>query len=144
MQTFLPYKDFSKCAKALDRQRLGKQRVEAMQILKACAGEYSKGWLNHPAVLMWQKHEETLVKYGVAICDEWISRGYKDTCREKIINLGKKFKNTTYPDWLGDKKLHESHKSNLVRKKPDVYGKFWPKVQDNLEYVWPSRINHRE
>jgi len=139
MQTFLPYKDFSKCAKSLDRQRLGKQRVEAMQILKACAGEYSKGWLNHPAVLMWKKHEEALVLYGVAICDEWISRGYKDTCREKIIALGKKFKNTTRPDWLGNEKLHESHKSNLVRKKPDFYSKFWPEVRNDLDYVWPTR-----
>jgi hypothetical protein len=28
MQTFLPYKSFSKTAKVLDRQRFGKQRAE--------------------------------------------------------------------------------------------------------------------
>ena len=34
MQTFLPYKDIQKSVKCLDYRRLGKQRVEAMQILK--------------------------------------------------------------------------------------------------------------
>ena len=33
MQTFLPYKSFKKSAETLDYQRLGKQRVEAMQII---------------------------------------------------------------------------------------------------------------
>ena len=31
MQTFLPYSNFKKSAKCLDRQRLGKQRVEALK-----------------------------------------------------------------------------------------------------------------
>ena len=34
MQTFLPYPDFARSAAVLDRQRLGKQRVEVLQILK--------------------------------------------------------------------------------------------------------------
>ena len=33
MQTFLPYPDFVKSALVLDYRRLGKQRVEARQIL---------------------------------------------------------------------------------------------------------------
>ena len=35
MQTFLPYADFERSAKSLDYKRLGKQRVEAMQLIKA-------------------------------------------------------------------------------------------------------------
>ena len=35
MQTFLPYKSFVKSLNCLDNKRLGKQRVEAMQILNA-------------------------------------------------------------------------------------------------------------
>ena len=34
MQTFLPYEDFTKTAQCLDYKRLGKQRVEAYQILR--------------------------------------------------------------------------------------------------------------
>ena len=33
MQTFLPYPDFERSAKVLDNKRLGKQRVEVLQIL---------------------------------------------------------------------------------------------------------------
>lgn len=52
VQTFLPYPDFAQSAQCLDRQRLGKQRVEVLQLLKALKGE-SKGWKNHPAAKMW-------------------------------------------------------------------------------------------
>lgn len=34
MQTFLPYPDFCGTALVLDRKRLGKQRVEALQVLR--------------------------------------------------------------------------------------------------------------
>ena len=39
MQTFLPYASFEESAKVLDRQRLGKQRVECLQIFNALAGD---------------------------------------------------------------------------------------------------------
>ena len=42
MQTFLPYADYTRTAKCLDRQRLGKQRVECKQILNAL--ENGGGW----------------------------------------------------------------------------------------------------
>ncbi|MDQ1681515.1 MAG: hypothetical protein QOH99_56, partial [Frankiaceae bacterium] len=35
MQTFLPYADFGASARVLDDRRLGKQRVETLQILRA-------------------------------------------------------------------------------------------------------------
>ena len=35
MQTFLPYESFEESAKVLDYRRLGKQRVEGMQIINA-------------------------------------------------------------------------------------------------------------
>jgi hypothetical protein len=38
MQTFLPYNDFVKSARVLDYKRLGKQRVEGMQIINAITG----------------------------------------------------------------------------------------------------------
>jgi Pyrimidine dimer DNA glycosylase len=35
VQTFLPYPDFARTAAVLDDRRLGKQRVEVLQILNA-------------------------------------------------------------------------------------------------------------
>ena len=53
MQTFLPYADFVKTAKCLDYRRLGKQRIEAFQILNILEGKTTKaGWKHHPAVLI--------------------------------------------------------------------------------------------
>ena len=43
MQTFLPYADFAQSAKALDPKRLGKQRVETIQIVQD--GRNSKSFL---------------------------------------------------------------------------------------------------
>lgn len=49
MQTFLPYPDFRATAKVLDRQRLGKQRVETKQILLALERPGTPtGWGRHP------------------------------------------------------------------------------------------------
>ena len=47
MQTFLPYSSFDLTMECLDYRRLGKQRVEAFQILRALRGE-TDGWTNHP------------------------------------------------------------------------------------------------
>jgi hypothetical protein len=67
VNTFLPFPQFTKSAQALDYKRLGKQRVEAWQILQALRGE-TKGWTNHPATKMWRGHEKALCEYGIAIC----------------------------------------------------------------------------
>ena len=137
MQTFLPYSSFIRTARCLDRQRLGKQRVECLQILKALSGE-SKGWKTHPAVLMWKGHERFLIKYGEVICKEWISRGYNDNTLQKIVEYNEVFGGPTIrPPWLGNQRFHLGHKSNLVRKRPDLYGIIWPEVDSDLPYVWP-------
>lgn len=136
MQTFLPYPSFSESARVLDRQRLGKQRVEVMQLLKALRD--GGGWANHPATKMWRGHTRYLALYGLAICDEWISRGYKDTCRERIAFEFSRHCGVP-PAWLGDPEFHASHRSNLLRKAPEHYSQFGWTEPDDLEYVWPVR-----
>jgi len=141
MQTFLPYADFKKSASVLDRQRLGKQRVENLQILKALLNP-DYGWQNHPAVKMWQGHLISLLDYQTSICSEWIGRGYKDTCLEKSFALLDEFggdHRIVAPSWLGNDTLHISHQSNLLRKLPEHYGQYFPNVSDNLEYYWPIK-----
>ena len=139
MQTFLPSDDFALCAMSLDRQRLGKQRVETLQIMQTLAGlSRGKGWINHPATKMWKGHEDYLMLYQIAICEEWISRGYKDTCMWKTFDaLGQIEYPSTYPEWMGDNSIHSSHRSNLLRKDPDFYSQFGWQESDDLDYVWP-------
>lgn len=135
MQTFLPYADFALSAYVLDMKRLGKQRVEVYQILKALRGE-TKGWANHPASKMWRGYEGTLVLYGLAICRDWVARGYKDTMTEKIQSYMPD--RVLRPRWLGNEELHASHRSNLLRKFPEHYSKFDWKESPDLPYVWPE------
>lgn len=139
LNTFLPYEDFTQSARVLDTSRLGKQRVETLQILKALA-DPAYGWQNHPAVVMWREAEWGLIDYGVAICDEWLMRGYQDTCKKQIEDFFEVFDDSCWePWWLGDPRLHISHQSNLLRKAPWAYGHLWPDVPRDLEYWWPSR-----
>ena len=77
MQTFLPYADFQRSAQVLDYKRLGKQRVEALQIHNIVSGKRTTGgWLNHPAVRMWEGYADCLAHYHDVMIREWIARGY--------------------------------------------------------------------
>jgi len=138
MQNFLPYSDFRKTAKCLDYRRLGKQRVEAWQIYKALT-EKEYGWKNHPIVKMWKGYEKALFLYGWYICQEWRTRQYNGQMWERFIDemhLQYHNKDVIYPSWLGNKKFHASHRSNLLRKDKKYYSQFGWKEKDNLPYVW--------
>lgn len=138
MQTFLPYPDFDKSARVLDNKRLGKQRVECLQILRTLLG-YSDGWKHHPAVKMWRGHEGTLALYGMDVCLEWQRRGYQDSCFEKIDRLFPNGFAAPSPPWMGREDFHASHRSNLLRKDPVWYGQWgWTEPRD-LPYFWPVR-----
>lgn len=203
MQTFLPYPNFIGSAKVLDVRRLGKQRVENLQIMQTLlgkrvvnthrfepTGEYltryynryhdeialtdvdpfdffrqesvpikhlvpnskekwrvedleSSPWKKHPAILMWRGYESALMRYQEAICDEWINRGYKDTCQAVTSYLYFHCEPRCYlgmPEWFGEEEFHLSHQSNLLRKHPKYYSQFFHNVPDDLSYVWPSGV----
>ena len=136
VNTFLPWPDAEKTAKSLDNKRLGKQRVEALQILRANLG-LTKGWRNHPAAVMWRGHEGFLYKYTNAICIEWRRRGYEDNVQAQLqeLNATHKIDGWDPPWWWGKRQFHRSHKSNLKRKDPDYYSF---DVPDDLPYRWPT------
>lgn len=131
MQTFLPLPSFRPSVSVLDTKRLGKQRVECVQILNALEGR-SRGWVNHPATRMWRGYERALRQYLRACILEWVSRGYQNT-----IPLPERDDCCPMPPWLGNPEFHASHRSNLLRKDPAYYGAAgWTEPHD-LPYVWP-------
>lgn len=176
MQTFLPFADFSKSAACLDDKRLGKQRVECLQILKAlqppdkcepckgtgtlsfgwirgvaqsmaqcprckAAGYLPRAWSNHPATRMWRGHEEVLLSYMEAVATEWRSRGYDDTTLDKAASVapeawfGRRYWSPV--SWLGDERLHSSHRAALLYKLPDHYSQFGWTETPKQDYYWP-------
>lgn len=130
MQTFLPFPDFQASAQCLDNKRLGKQRVEALQILNVLTGKRS-GWANHPAVKMWRGHEDSLREYMSAMIGEWVRRGFKNTMVADSVSGAVK------PKWFGGEDFHRSHRSNLLRKDFGHYSKFFVEPV-GLPYVWPE------
>lgn len=153
MQTFLPSWSCRESAQALDNQRLGKQRVEAMQILKALTT--GKGWIYHPATKMWAGYEGWLVQYIYSMCLEWTARGFEDSVEEKSAALylawfsgetevpPRPYAETlARPWWWFDPYMALSHRSNLLRKDMDRYGQQWPNDPHDLEYIWPKGAGH--
>jgi hypothetical protein len=150
VQTFLPYADFEASARALDPKRLGKQRVEVIQIVRALTVP-GYAWKQHPAVLMWQGYEEAIGRYGLTMCDVWLELGFGDTCAATIAADLATFGVTgirsqaelvaagAVPPWLEDESVLESHQSSLVRKDPAFYRRHFPDVRPDIDYVWPVR-----
>jgi hypothetical protein len=150
MQTFLPYPDFERSARALDVKRLGKQRVEVIQVVRALTRP-GYGWANHPAVLMWKGHEEALGRYGLTCCEIWTELGFGDTCATTIaadlrdacvtaIRTQRELADAhALPSWLGDDAFHRGHQSSLIQKDPDHYRPLFPDTPADLPYIWPVR-----
>ena len=167
MQTFLPYPSFARSARVLDRARLGKQRVETLQILQVLTGNRlvssvrsddgrpvplppdrwhlearaARGWAHHPAVLMWSGHIPGLLDYQRAICLEWTDRGYRDTCLEKSAFLvtasGFSPDPISLPAWWGSERFHAAHRATLLAKDPDWYGQFRWTDSPDPDGLWP-------
>lgn len=141
MQTFLPYASFTKSARSLDQQRLGKQRVETLQILNQLTGQRivnpkddpgdwqlgptGRGWGNHPMTNMWRGNELALLKYGLIVCRVWSDAGRADTCYAKMRFVlpatMTEINNAEMPEWLGAWDVHFSHQANLVDKGKQYY-----------------------
>ena len=146
MQTFLPYPSFLASAQVLDRQRLGKQRVETLQILRALElPDY--GWQNHPVVRMWRGRTPALVRYGLDCARVWTSRGHSDSTADQIAEFAPWVRERTQadlqrdallPSWLGDERLHRSHRSQLIAKDPEYYRPLFPESPEGLDYFWPE------
>ena len=139
MQTFLPYESFEKSAQTLDWRRLGKQRVEGMQIINAITGKTRKdgkpykGWINHPCSVMWKDYVPALKHYTNVIIQEWITRGYNNNM--EFYDTGK----IIMPDWIGNEKFHSSHRANLLRKDFDYYSQFGWTENPERPYVWHDK-----
>ena len=139
MQTFLPHESFEKSAQVLDWRRLGKQRVEGMQIINAITGKTRKdgkpykGWINHPCSVMWKDYVPALKHYTNVIIQEWITRGYNNNM--EFYDTGKNI----MPDWIGNEKFHSSHRANLLRKDFDYYSQFGWTENPERPYVWHDK-----
>ena len=137
MQTFLPYPDFVESARVLDWRRLGKQRVEAQQLLRAITAR-AGGWQAHPAARMWQGYAHALAVYGQIMVNEWTRRGYRTSMSFRLAEAAElAVLAVVMPPWVGSPEFHAAHRSALLRKDPGWYGQFGWAEAPGLPYVWP-------
>ena len=89
--------------------------------------------MNHPAAKMWRGYEDALKLYYLLAIEEWVERGYNNTMQPLAYNTI----SLEFPPWVGNEAFHASHRSNLLRKDPEFYGKYGWTEPDNLAYIWP-------
>ena len=146
MQTFLPFPSFDESTRVLDQGRLGKQRVETLQVLRALVVP-TYGWQRHPVTAMWRGYVPGLTAYGLASVRAWTDRGFSDAVGEQILEFAPEVAGRSQadlaaqgllPPWIGDPAVHESHRSRLIAKAPEFYRPLFPGTPEDLEYVWPG------
>lgn len=134
MQVFLPYNDLKQSVSCLDNSRLGNQVYrEGLTLIKG-------GWPNHPASVMWRGYEKYLALYCLYGLEELKNRGRNYPHHEITFeNFFNTFPDNGLPPWLGDDRLHLSHRSNLLKKDFFYYSRFGWEYDIDTEYFWPSQ-----
>lgn len=153
----------------LDYKRLGKQRLEAKQLInileKMDNGEdvNNIGFAKHPACLMWFGYTNALKAYFNLCVIEWISRGYKNTMElydvdhDKFVNVECEFDGIStvfkgedgdnpyeFPPFASFPPFILSHKAALIRKNPVYYKDLLCEEVEpyiKLGYLWPSKVS---
>jgi len=120
------------------------------------------GWDKHKVTNMWRGHELALLMYQLDVCADWVDRGYKDTCFEKtriiyehmVVRDNVSRRNLSnfdqilediktgvlgisWPKWLGDERVHASHRAALKFKAPEFYDRYGWDEEAKYEYFWP-------
>lgn len=149
--TFLVTDDFPANATFLDSKRLGKQRLEAKQIINAL--EKGGGWANHPIVGCWANYVSCLKYYYNCILAEWTRRGYQNTMLA-YTDLPPPAE-IIYPPWVSEPRVQYAMMSQLIQKNGDYYSvesltplispellthfKSLPEEYLSYGYIWPTK-----
>jgi hypothetical protein len=146
VQTFLPYPDLRASCVVLDDRRLGKQRVETFQILRALTWpEYA--WKNHPAVRMWRGFRAGARRVRPGELPRVDAPRLRRLGRRQLVGWtgGSPPSGRALPPWFGLEPLHQSHRSAAAAQGPRalpaaVRGPRNVDEPDDLPYLWPPDV----
>lgn len=146
----MPFPDFLKSARCLDKRRQFKQVLETYQILNTIRG-LSQGWKNHPCIKMWQNYPDCLQYYYNIFYEYAVNHHGIKIQKLPPPTLLPKY--LIYPPWFDEPKFFYAMKANLCRKAVEDIQK-WNKTElrDNLSkegieisdydlstnYFWPQ------
>lgn len=144
MITFLPVTSFVAVARLLDNKRLNSQRVEALFILRCVRnldGKYAR-FQNAGFTRMWIGYADALAVYYNLMCEEWLQRGFSLGVSELDASaVGRNQGDVPMPGWLGDNRLHATHRAALLYKDPKHYENFGWTETPVVQYLWPLRLD---
>lgn len=137
MMTYLPLANLTDSVRALHRNDLREQVLDAGHSLRHCVEEKDS-----PIVSMWRGYEGGLWAYFLACCRELRIRGVSDTVLVqsglRVVNAaGYDTQPPRFPQWFGWRPLHDSHASTLIRHRPEHYARLWPTVPLDMPVLWP-------
>lgn len=135
LMTYLPYPDITFSLVALRPEHRLKQRKDALDIYNFLRLEKN---LDLKICKMWEGYHNCLARYFNivnSLCDQDgapkmpdLDRGYEQ--QEGLYKL-------VFPPWWGNPKLHQSHRSNLIKLDKD-YERWFSGTPKNLPLYWPS------
>lgn len=135
---------FGRTAQDLERVTLGYQIEQAFDVFVALTTEAETDVPDtHPVLRMWEGYEIALAAYGMELGLEFTVGRHMAEDRFWQFSAGvkafKKSMNETYlaPPWKDDADVCRSHRSNLMRRQPGVYGDTWPRTPELMPYLWP-------
>lgn len=153
--TYLPYPDFQRSVNVLDDELLDEQRLGSVRLLEALLFGCDEGeW--RPSADMWRGFEVCLFHLQLALYAEWRDRGFDDdwvlghsgavmveggmgqyVTRNADGKLIVSIPPREDPPWLGDQRLHRSHRAALVRLRPAYYRPRFPNVDEGVPLLFP-------
>jgi hypothetical protein len=95
---------------------------------------------------MWRGRVPALVSYGLQCVAAWRERGHADSTAEQIAEFAPQASGLSQaelgrrgllPSWLGDERLHRSHRSRLIAKDAGYYRPLFGDIRADLDYFWP-------
>lgn len=91
----------------------------------------------------WEGYEYALGVYGMSACSEWQNkRGHRDNLAFHIHKILEGVPHDlVMPPWMDDLNFHRSHRSYLIRKKPEYYAEQWPNTPENMPLFWPQNVD---
>jgi len=100
---------------------------------------------------MWVPYKLSLLSYAWFIADEIARRGehnvlieyFADELRMKMPTPGATHDLSGFPVFMGDERLHSSHRAALLYKDPLFYGQYGWKESPRIEYFWPVTSKDR-
>lgn len=141
MITPIPFLDLELTARCFDDAMLEELRLTNFLILDEITHPHKKSEIKeHPCVLMWRGHQDTLLAYQTLICNEWTDRGYPDEYLHKSMIITNNDYIVRYWDtpWMNDPAFRLSSQAFLMRQNPAHYCVNEWDVDITIPIYWPT------